>query len=63
MLKEYPLNLNINPNEIEDPKKCAEVYDFLVKRKYVSTSLIDTILDKYLLKEVQKRYFEMLKNV
>ncbi|WP_188049987.1 hypothetical protein [Flavobacterium sp. GP15] len=61
MLREYPLNININPQEIEDQKKCIEVSNFIWSEKSVAPSILKSILEKYMLNEVQSRYFDMLK--
>ncbi|MDP3358418.1 MAG: hypothetical protein Q8S41_03625 [Lutibacter sp.] len=61
LLSDYPLNFNVFSSEISDNKKLIEVYKFMTKSDFIGNEHIEKILQKYLLQEVEMRYFELLK--
>lgn len=62
MLKSYPLHVNVKISDFYNEKKHKEVFDFLANDStFVSDDLTNSILGKYMLTSVEKKYFELLK--
>lgn len=61
VLNRYPLNLNVYKEDMDDELKLSRIGEFIKTKKSLDRSLIDGIMKSYLLPEVERRYFELLK--
>lgn len=61
ILSAYELNYSIHKNDINDPEKVNDVFKFIRKINTLKNENSIRIFQKYLLPEVENRYFELLK--
>ena len=60
MLENYPLHLNLSKNDFNDNQKLVDALSFINNSDTVDDDLINSIIDKYLLTNVERKYFELL---
>lgn len=61
MLVNYPLHLNLFPQDCNSNEVLLTTLSFINNSIDLQNVSIDTIIDKYLLSNVEKKYFELLK--
>lgn len=61
MLVNYPLHLNLFPQDCNSNEVLLKTLSFINNSIDLQNVSIDTIIDKYLLSNVEKKYFELLK--
>lgn len=62
LLKIYPLNLNVFPEDLKDEYVIEKVYNFLSTDARVDSEMLDVILKDFMLQEVSNKYLDFLTN-
>lgn len=61
ILSAYDLNYNVFVNDINDVERINDIFKFIRRKNILENENSIKIFQKYLLPEVEKRYFELLK--
>ncbi|AOW08153.1 glycosyltransferase family protein [Flavobacterium gilvum] len=62
LLKIYPLNLNVFPEDLKDEDVIEKVYNFLSTDDKVDSEMLDVLLKDFMLQEVSNKYLDFLTN-
>lgn len=61
LLSDYNLKLNVHVSEINNSQVIKKIINFFINEPIINQKVNVEILEKYLINEVEKRYFELLK--
>ena len=61
VLADYPLHINLFPEDWNDHQKLVDTLNFMSNSMNIDDDLVNSIITKYLLTSVEKKYFNLLK--